>query len=542
MKFPQPNGLRIALITLLICVQASVAFAQIIDPENSPLDCATYIAQKLAPEELSFFELYRIAQINWKLGHTERVLSLIKQTPCLQRAVTANLFTKLALENKSFENAYSYIKEARSCYSEENSLDKSVLFESVSYLAQLKKFDEAFSVMGLIEDDPTYRALSLLKIAEAKIDSGQLTEADFLLQRALSEARLGDATERNSTLRTLDKIAILYTKIGNKSAAVATLEEALTIAEKDDDKDSLKHSIAITYSKCGLITEAEKLANTLPKSEKMYILLSIAKQDTTQAKSNRVAAQLREITSSIDASENGNDTAYNNVVSMYLEQSNAHMALQVAKKIMHPFYACKAAKSIANWCFDQKKHSIAIEAIDYASDIGRKIISEKSEDIPASASHSQVQTKSQVLSEIIDLYLQANQYEKALECAQAIDHPQHRANKLADVAAAMKTSSKNSKADKLILSALKLSESAPYHSHDRQQDSTLLNIARRLAETGNRAQSLKIFTKLLKEARDQNTRVEQLAEIGYNFELSGLQANKEIQLLLREIAKDWLEE
>ena len=544
MKFPQPNGLRIALLTFIICSQASFAFAQIIDPENSPLDCATYIAQRLNPDELSV-DGPKIAQINWELGHPERVLNLIKQTPCQRRAYSANSFAKLELENKNFENANNYVQEILSCHTEENSIENYLLVEAVAYYARLKKFDKAFSVLKMIEDDPAYLAIGLISIAEEKIIAGESIEAELLLHRALSEARQGHESERTRTIRSFNQIAVLYTKLGNKSATLSTLEEPLTIAEKEEDTDNLKSTIVIAYAKCDLFMEAEQLANKLSKSDNLYTLLWLAKHNPDPAKSNKVSGVLQEITRKIDTSEDdeySKSSAYNSIVKAYLEELHPLKAIQIAQKISDAYYRCDAAKSIAKSCFEQKKNELAIEAIDNAFANIRQIISEKSEDIQSHANTSNALQKSQYLSQLADLYLQANQYEKALECAKAIDQPQYRANKFADVAAAMRVISKNSKSDKLLLAALKLSETAPYYSHDRQQDSTLLNIARRLAETGNRTESLKIFTSFLKKERHHRSSLADLAEIGSSFELGGLQPNKEIQLLLREIAKDWLKE
>lgn len=536
MKFPQPNGLRIALLTCIICVQTSFAFAQIIDPENSPLDCVTYITENLSPDDIYFQGQIIAARIS-KLGRFEQALSIVKKTPCPGKSLLANFLAKQALESNNFEYTDKFIQEVLSCESEEIlSVDRGIFVETVSQLLRLKKFDQAFSVSELIVDYPTTKARALTKIAEAKIDLGLTAQANILLNRAISETNNSDEDEPNRVEETLSRIAVQYARLGIKSAIKSTIDEAIRIAEKDEYyRNTLKSHIAITYAQCGLLFEAEQMAKSLPQDEKRGALIYLARFYSTKNQKSKAIDLLNKVIK--EAESSGADYEYYKISEIHLLNSAPQQAINLLKRIDGNYNICDAAKFISEWCLKHEEQALAVEAIDIAFEKIRKIVSEKNEEISGMLSTSKAMQKAQYLSQLTDLYLQANDFDKARQCIKEIELPQHRANKLADLAAVMNTSNENSNVAQILIQALELSKTAPEHRHDRQQNLTLCNIARRLAETGNSAQSLELFTKLLAAARDDDDRLEYLAEIGINFELSGLKVDANIREILREIIK-----
>ena len=172
-------------------------------------------------------------------------------------------------------------------------------------------------------------------------------------------------------------------------------------------------------------------------------------------------------------------------------------AAQVARKISDDFYCYKAALEIADWSLKHGHANLAKDALDWASQKVRLIVSEKPEEITGNMSTSRAREKAAYLSEISDKYIEARQFDKAQQAIEAIDPPQWRAGKLADLAVARLDTSQRNKVTRMLAQALHLSESSAEHPHDGRKYLTLANIARRYAEAGYKKQAAKVFVDVL---------------------------------------------
>jgi hypothetical protein len=160
-------------------------------------------------------------------------------------------------------------------------------------------------------------------------------------------------------------------------------------------------------------------------------------------------------------------------------------------------------------------------------------------------SASKAKEKASNLSTISDKYIEFGRLDSAEDAIRAIDLPQWKALKLADLAVATARSSSRAKAKEILDEALRISESSESYPHDRSQETALANIARGYAAAGEKRQSLKLFAQILEkmcDLEDYSDRINRLAMIGFVFEGAGLKANNRIRRVLNKIIMKWTED
>src|SRR6185503_6194925 len=150
----------------------------------------------------------------------------------------------------------------------------------------------------------------------------------------------------------------------------------------------------------------------------------------------------------------------------YLKIGKLDESFELMRGIRSEFHLVNAATQLADSFFKNHRRHDASAALDFVYFQVRKIVSEKSEDIPDSASTSDASRKSYGLSELGASYLAIGDLRGAEAAARAIDQPQSRALLLAKVAATYAKQGNKAMAKSNLETAFTLSSKSEYYNHD----------------------------------------------------------------------------
>src|SRR4029077_12183014 len=121
--------------------------------------------------------------------------------------------------------------------------------------------------------------------------------------------------------------------------------------------------------------------------------------------------------------------------------------------------------ALADWYIKYKNTALAVESLEIASIRFQSIVSERPEEILPMMSTSRAREKASYLSQIADKFIQLGRFSKAKVAIGAIDLPQARAEKLADLAGAMIIASQHDRAISILAHAQTLSDTTDVYPH-----------------------------------------------------------------------------
>jgi hypothetical protein len=176
--------------------------------------------------------------------------------------------------------------------------------------------------------------------------------------------------------------------------------------------------------------------------------------------------------------------------------------------------------------------------LDVATKQVSKIVSEKSDDIPSSASDSLARQKSISLFALAEAYVKIGDGSAAEVAARAIDHPQYRASALTLVASSFAQAADLANATKLLRTALQLSGKAPDYGHDTFRERALYLVAKTAASVGLKdisSDALEQFLRTIIKDDWYDAQLSILFEMGLEVEASGIPISKESRSLLKQI-------
>jgi tetratricopeptide (TPR) repeat protein len=539
------------LLAAVLLAYPVSAIAQENNPGNSPLTCALLLANKLDPKYgvSRNNSLSHIAVVSWAIGKPRQALRAVRAMECAEQAYTSNYLADQAM--KAGQNGYAlkFIEQSLGCAIKQDFYQKDSLFSQfVAKLIKLKRYAQALTVAEAIDDQSSNKALAFVLLADAYLKAGQDERALILLDSAFAKAKTADEDYSYVTCEALGEIALGYAQLAKPDQADAALSFAVEIAGKEANS-CVKSIVAICFAKAGQEERALQLAESLDDDRcKTEAVIQIASIHFRRGKNTKALALLSQIERMIeleDDYENSKGSVFAELAKVYLQAYMPEKAAQVARKISDDFYCYKAALEIADWSLKHGHANLGTDALDWASQKIRLIVSEKPEEITGNMSTSRAKEKAAYLSEISYKYVEARQFDKAQQAIDAIDLPQWRAGKLADLAAARFHTSQRNEVKVILSQALHLSESSAEYPHDSEKYLTLANIARRYAETGYKKQATKVFVDVLgmaHELKSYNNRIVSLAEIGFSYEKAGLKADDRIRDALRRIIKDWTQD
>jgi hypothetical protein len=220
-------------------------------------------------------------------------------------------------------------------------------------------------------------------------------------------------------------------------------------------------------------------------------------------------------------------------------------AIRIAGKIRYDYYLSEAAIAIADWSLKHRRSNLAVEALDIARNKLKLIISEKREEILPQMSASRAREKASYLSAISDKYIEAGKFNGAEDSIKAIDLPQWKALKIADLAMETARTSSKRTASTILDEALQLSKTSREYPHDILQETALGNIARGYSEAGKKRLALDLFAQVIESISNLETyddRINRLVEVSFSFEKAGLKADQRIMNVLHKILETWVED
>ena len=553
MKYPT---LRIACSFLLAALLAGPAasFAQKDDPESSPLACALFFTRRLDPD--SSFQrnalLAGIAKSSWLSGNPDRALRISREMSCDEQAYISIYLADRAIKARQKDYALKFIEQSLACAKDgEDFYRKGEVFNKfVVKLIELQQNERALAVAEAIEDETSHKASAFTALAEAHAAAGQNEQALRMFDRAFTQAKIAGEEYSLASCEALGRIAAGYAQLGKTDQAAAALSFAGQLAEQEDDlnRARVKSIVAEGYAKAGQDEQALHLAELLDSDRRVDTLIAIASVYVRKGQKAKALALLSQVAHAAELSndyENNKERDFAEIVRVYLRADEPQQAAQMASRIRAGLYRKEAALEIADWSLKHGRERLAAEALDSASQKISLIVSEKPEEILPAMSFSRAREKAALLSEISDKYIEAGQFDKAEQAISAIDLPQWKAGKLADLAGAMARGSSHGKVKELLAKALRLSDGAAEYPHDVYRDLALTNIAGRYAEAGDREQAARLFARVLEMVRkleSYDDRVTRLAEIGLSYERAGMKAGPPIRSVLRNIIREWVED
>jgi hypothetical protein len=196
---------------------------------------------------------------------------------------------------------------------------------------------------------------------------------------------------------------------------------------------------------------------------------------------------------------------------------------------------------VAEALADQRKIDEAEAVLNIASNVARKIVSEKSEDIPNEASGSDALSKSQILKALIDAYIKLGRFGPAELAASAIDHPQYRSIAIAKIANGYSNNGDSSKARATLKNALAVSRSSKYYRHDFPKEYALFSLIESVTKFGLATEAndaMAQFLTLIKDDSSVDRLVGELFILGRLFESHGLSTSKKVDALFKQIEEN----
>jgi tetratricopeptide (TPR) repeat protein len=226
------------------------------------------------------------------------------------------------------------------------------------------------------------------------------------------------------------------------------------------------------------------------------------------------------------------------LVSAFLRANRADEASKLLPRIKDEYQLRTSAIAVAEVFLRARRFVEAEEALDVARKKAEKIVSEKSDDIPAYASSSRVQTKSHILSALVDNYILVGSLDSAELAANAIDHPQYEASALSKIAEALAAKGEQSKARGFLRRALELSMKSKEYNHDRMKEEALFDISCAMNKAGLHSEFVTAVNRFL-EQLEKSELVDQFAAhlfiLGDLADSSGITLNSKSVALLKKI-------
>jgi tetratricopeptide (TPR) repeat protein len=529
-------------LSCALLVPANTTPAKTSNSCNSPMECALSFAQRQGPDD-SYRQnesLSLIAIKYWDLGKPRDALQIIQGIKCPDRVNVSTYLAKEARQAGMMNHAEKLVDLTLSCVKDGMFYQYKSIEDCVRILLELQQYDKALVAAEMIEDENYHKASAYTLVANSFIGMNRNEKASTLLGQALDQALKSDEQLKGIICESLGEIAAGYSRLGNSEKASSILSMALEIAEKDKMfyRDRNKGAVAIGYIKAGFESRALEIANTLGLPAMVETYISFAHYYLQIHQESKAKDALSKLVAEI-TDQSDTDYAYDlhEISEAYLDMANPEEALNVARN--GRYFGLSAIK-IAKWSLKNGKTKSGVEALDLSATHYRAIVSEKREEILPMMSYSKAQDKASNLSTIADEYIKFDRMDSAEETVRAIDLPQWKAMKLADLAVAIAQASSKTKAREILDEALRISESSKAYPHDQLQETALARIAKGYATAGEKKQSLKLFVQALEkitDLEDYDAPINRLAMIGFVFESAGLKADKGIRSVLHKIMK-----
>lgn len=397
----------------------------------------------------------------------------------------------------------------------------------------------ASKFISIMEEGSEKKARALLKLALAHAKSNDRKQAVQCTEAALAQVCGFDEDEQSKVIEVTVEAAKVMVAAGDleRGRQLALKANTALLAQSENDTSDQVY-VAQALAAVGNLSQAVSMVEAMEEGRiSGFISLSVNCSDKDTAR--LLLDRARDLTLHLVKEESYSQSlSLSDLVSVYLRANLLDEAKELLPKIKETYHLHSAAVGIADDLRQRGKSDEAEAVLDIARDAAEKIISEKSEDIPSHASFSNAQSKSQILSRLVESYVVLGSLSRAELAARAIDQPQYRASALSKVAVAHFAGGDTNKARSLLLRALELSTKAKDYRHDRFRELSLFDVSWAMSQAGFASDFAKAITRFLEQVDKSELADQFLAELfilGELSEANGGSLNPKSLALLKRI-------
>lgn len=445
-----------------------------------------------------------------------------------------------AIDRKDQPSATKVLNMAWSALAKTNNDVETIWIAELAEVAACNQnFELAAKFVGRLEDGSPRKSRALLALASSYGELQNKKETVELVQTGLAQIDGFSEEERRDELQVKISAARVLTAIEEFDKAkdlAQQIQAALVSASEASFDDTAR--LASLFGDLGDLPRALAIVETLTGDERVGALIALS----LHCKVPTIERSLldRALDELLDASTNDYQSSVkiSDVVPVFAQAGRIDDAVALLHRIKEPYQLHRAAIVVANVLADQQKVDDAEAVLNIAANVGRKIVSEKSEDIPSSASGSRALTKSQVISALSDAYIKIGRLSSAELAVDAIDHPQYRAIALSKIGAAYANQGDRTKGQRIFRKALALSDTSEEYSHDFSRVYALFSLIESAAEAGSPTDAnnaMEQFLTLIKKNESGHDLVGQLFVLGKLYDSRGISPTKKVDALIKQI-------
>lgn len=257
-------------------------------------------------------------------------------------------------------------------------------------------YDKAFEIADLIED-PHYKLLAFVGMADTFIEVGQSTKASEMLSKALEVI---NQTDQSIIPEAIRQIAIRYAQIGQYDQAL----EVVNMIKMPHVKSEASGNIGLVCVKAGQYDQALKFVTLIEKPDNA--ITPLTDMAVKLAEAGRYDQAIK-VTNTM--SPYFRDKALAEMVGIYAKAGNYDEAHKIANLIEKPYDKVIALTDISDKYIDDGQKASAIDSLSQASENAKKV--------------EYVDERDDALFRVIDKYAKIGDYEKALQLVKTIESP-----------------------------------------------------------------------------------------------------------------------
>lgn len=396
--------------------------------------------------------------------------------------------------------------------------------------------------IAAITEDPVRKTEALGSLARAQLKRGEKEAAVVALNAALEQLKTVRTENRYQFLRLVSPLAKLLVETGARERAseLANLAEQTSVPEDDLNWERVRSFHSAAFVSVGNFERALAITESQESELKGGGLIAMALAYAERGNAEAALSSMR-----YASTEASDDRLRRTILSAYLKLGRPDEAFGILRQMHDPYHLVESAIELSRTYHEIDRSQNAVAALDVAFSEVRKMVSEKSEDIPARASFSIAKEKSTGLVKLGKAYLEIGNLSAGESAATAIDQPQYKSSLLTLVALAYGKNGDRVKARSFLKKAFSLSAKAAEYNHDMWRSQALLQIAEAYADAGLKSEAGEVVLRFLDELRrDRNASatISDLINIGRICEKAAIPLEKRAQSLLLNIMAKFRED
>lgn len=526
------------LSVCLLLVAAGPIAAQQRTKTFSPTSLAFKLTSQLDKNSSDYKEASQeIARDQWRKGNYDAVLAQIKTLDPEDQEEEIYGLLQVVIKPGEHEPAAKLLEQALALLkSNPEASDSSRIMSFVKSAAKFDRLELASGLTELLKNGSAKKSEALFWIAVGFAMRGENDKAVMLLNRAVEQFEEFSDDDYRAIPRLTSLIARALARLDQRERALALLDRIrVMIASQPGGHHDDAGTMAVTYAEIG---ETAKGASLLDSNSQPGTLISLAHAYRDNGQDSLALLTIARAQQQIEQDDH---YTLSYIAEAYIDVGHPNEAFEIMKTMNNSWDIRGTSIALAA-AFDRSgRREDALAALDFAFGHFRLMVSEKSEDIPASASDSVAGQKSRALVAIVTKYLELGDLRRAEQAAREIDQPQYRASAFASVAAARSKNKDSANAKLLLDRAFKLSTIAEPYNHDLRRCESLFAIAEGYAESGFKREAAGVVVRFIRELQSDEyccgAPITPLLEVGRMTEAKGIPLDRATQKALQQLEK-----